>query len=171
MERQARASPPPVTLVNFSQRGVFQLSNEDYFIEPLDGVSAQPGHAQPHVVYKHQGSRKQAQQGDSRPSGTCGMQGMYPPAELCLGTTWRLMSFLETSLNTLMPSSLGLEQCFSTYGSRPLGRLNDPFTGVAYQIACISDIYIMIHNSSKNCYKVATEIILWLGVTTHEELY
>lgn len=58
-------------------RGVFQLSNEDYFIEPLDGVSAQPGHAQPHVVYKHQGSRKQAQQGDSRPSGTCGMQ--VPP--------------------------------------------------------------------------------------------
>ncbi|XP_029399244.1 A disintegrin and metalloproteinase with thrombospondin motifs 7 isoform X2 [Mus pahari] len=58
-------------------RGVFQLSNEDYFIEPLDGVPSQSGHAQPHVVYKHQGSGKQAQQGDSRPSGTCGMQ--VPP--------------------------------------------------------------------------------------------
>ncbi|XP_028614761.1 A disintegrin and metalloproteinase with thrombospondin motifs 7 isoform X2 [Grammomys surdaster] len=55
-------------------RGVFQLSNEDYFIEPLDGVPAQSGHAQPHVVYKHQGSRKQAQQDGSRASGTCEVQ-------------------------------------------------------------------------------------------------
>lgn len=115
-ERQPRASPSPVTLVNFPQRGVFQLSNEDYFIEPLHGVPAQPGHAQPHMVYKHQGSGRQAQQDDSRASGTCGAQGMYLPAELWQGTAWRLMSFLETSLNTLMPSSLGLEQCFSTYG-------------------------------------------------------
>lgn len=114
VKRQPCASPPPVTLVNFSQRGVFQLSNEDYFIEPLDGVPAQLGHAQPHVVYKHQGSRKQAQQDDSRASGTCGVQGMYLPAELWLGTAWILMSFLETSLNTLKPSSLELEQCFST---------------------------------------------------------
>ncbi|XP_031201513.1 A disintegrin and metalloproteinase with thrombospondin motifs 7 isoform X2 [Mastomys coucha] len=55
-------------------RGVFRLSNEDYFIEPLDGVPAQPGHAQPHMVYKHQESGRQAQQNDSRPSGTCGVQ-------------------------------------------------------------------------------------------------
>lgn len=76
VERQPCASPPPVTLVNFSQRGVFRLSNEDYFIEPLDGVPAQPGHSQPHMVYKHQESGRQAQQNDSRPSGTCGVQGM-----------------------------------------------------------------------------------------------
>ncbi|GAB1294521.1 A disintegrin and metalloproteinase with thrombospondin motifs 7 [Apodemus speciosus] len=55
-------------------RGVFRLSNEDYFIEPLDGVPAQPGHAQPHMVYKHQGSGRQAQQSDPRASGTCGAQ-------------------------------------------------------------------------------------------------
>ncbi|XP_021494389.1 A disintegrin and metalloproteinase with thrombospondin motifs 7 [Meriones unguiculatus] len=55
-------------------RGVFQLSNEDYFIEPLNGVSAQPGHAQPHVVYKHQDPGRRAQQGDSRAPGTCGVQ-------------------------------------------------------------------------------------------------
>ena len=29
--------------------------------------------------------------------------------------------------------------------------------------------YIMIHNSSKISYEVAT-IVLWLGITTHEEL-
>ncbi|XP_059123046.1 A disintegrin and metalloproteinase with thrombospondin motifs 7 isoform X3 [Peromyscus eremicus] len=55
-------------------RGVFQLSNEDYFIEPLDGVPAQTGHAQPHVIYKHQGSEKRAQQDDSRAPGTCGVR-------------------------------------------------------------------------------------------------
>jgi hypothetical protein len=27
--------------------------------------------------------------------------------------------------------------------------VESPFTGVAYQILCISDIYIMIHSSSK----------------------
>ncbi|XP_040596252.1 A disintegrin and metalloproteinase with thrombospondin motifs 7 isoform X2 [Mesocricetus auratus] len=55
-------------------RGVFQLSNEDYFIEPLHGVPAQAGHAQPHVVYKHQVPEQRAQQGDSRTPGTCGVQ-------------------------------------------------------------------------------------------------
>ncbi|XP_031812624.1 A disintegrin and metalloproteinase with thrombospondin motifs 7 [Sarcophilus harrisii] len=35
-------------------KGVFQLSNEDYFIEPLDGVKPRAGVAQPHVVYKRQ---------------------------------------------------------------------------------------------------------------------
>lgn len=129
MERQLCQ---PVSLVNFSQRGVFQLSNEDYFIEPLDEVPAQPGHAQPHMVYKH---KRSGQQDDSRTSGTCGVQGMYLPVALGLGTTWRLISFLETSLNTLTPGSRGLEQCFSTDGSRPLSRLNDPFTGVAYQVS------------------------------------
>ena len=31
---------------------------------------------------------------------------------------------------------------------------NDPFTGVAYQISCISDIYSAIHNSSKVTMKI-----------------
>lgn len=44
---------------------------------------------------------------------------------------------------------LGLFQQFSTCGSKPLGGLNDPFTGVTHQTSCISDISIMIHNSSK----------------------
>uniref|UniRef100_A0A5F8H6V8 ADAM metallopeptidase with thrombospondin type 1 motif 7 n=1 Tax=Monodelphis domestica TaxID=13616 RepID=A0A5F8H6V8_MONDO len=35
-------------------KGVFQLSNEDYFIEPLDGIKPRAGVAQPHVVYKRQ---------------------------------------------------------------------------------------------------------------------
>uniref|UniRef100_A0A8C6QGR7 Peptidase M12B domain-containing protein n=1 Tax=Nannospalax galili TaxID=1026970 RepID=A0A8C6QGR7_NANGA len=55
-------------------KGVFQLSNEDYFIEPLDGVPAQPGHAQPHLVYKRQAPEPQAKQDSSRASGTCGVQ-------------------------------------------------------------------------------------------------
>ena len=41
--------------------------------------------------------------------------------------------------------------------SQPVGQdlfemgvgLNDPFTGIIYQILCISNIYIMIHNNSK----------------------
>ena len=36
----------------------------------------------------------------------------------------------------------------------------------AYQISCISDIYIAIHNSSNHNCEVATTVILWLGVTT-----
>ncbi|XP_070631398.1 A disintegrin and metalloproteinase with thrombospondin motifs 7 isoform X2 [Bos indicus] len=55
-------------------KGVFQLSNEDYFIEPLDGVPARPGHAQPHVVYKRQVPEKWAEPGDSRAPGTCGVK-------------------------------------------------------------------------------------------------
>ncbi|XP_021536138.2 A disintegrin and metalloproteinase with thrombospondin motifs 7 [Neomonachus schauinslandi] len=55
-------------------KGVFQLSNEDYFIEPLDGVPARPGHAQPHVVYKRQAPEREAALGDSGAPGTCGVQ-------------------------------------------------------------------------------------------------
>ncbi|XP_058398176.1 A disintegrin and metalloproteinase with thrombospondin motifs 7 isoform X2 [Diceros bicornis minor] len=55
-------------------KGVFQLSNEDYFIEPLDGVPAQPGRAQPHVIYKRQAPERQTEPGDSRATGTCGVQ-------------------------------------------------------------------------------------------------
>jgi hypothetical protein len=38
-------------------------------------------------------------------------------------------------------------------GSQPVGHdpfgSKDPFTGIAYQISSIPDIYIMIHNDSK----------------------
>jgi hypothetical protein len=45
-------------------------------------------------------------------------------------------------------------QLFWNTGSQPLGHdpleaSNNPFTKVAYQISCISDIYIGIHNNSK----------------------
>ena len=48
---------------------------------------------------------------------------------------------------------------------------NDPFIGVAYQISCISDIYIMVHSNSKISYEVATKIILWLELLQYEELF
>lgn len=41
------------------------------------------------------------------------------------------------------------DQWFSCYGSRPIWGLYDPFTGVACQGSCKSDIYILIHNSRK----------------------
>jgi hypothetical protein len=47
--------------------------------------------------------------------------------------------------------------------------VNNPFTGVMYQIFCISDINITTHNSKKISY-VARKIILWLE-SPHEELY
>nr|XP_012593841.1 A disintegrin and metalloproteinase with thrombospondin motifs 7 [Microcebus murinus] len=55
-------------------KGVFQLSGEDYFIEPLDGAPARPGHAQPHVVYKRQAPGRRAERGNSSAPGTCGVQ-------------------------------------------------------------------------------------------------
>nr|XP_055219913.1 A disintegrin and metalloproteinase with thrombospondin motifs 7 isoform X3 [Gorilla gorilla gorilla] len=61
-------------------KGVFQLSNEDYFIEPLDSAPARPGHAQPHVVYKRQAPERLAQRGDSSAPSTCGVQ-VYPELE------------------------------------------------------------------------------------------
>lgn len=38
--------------------------------------------------------------------------------------------------------------------------------GITYQISGISDIYIIICNSSKLQFEIITKIILWLGVTT-----
>lgn len=73
--RAARYQPSLCAPVLLPQKGVFQLSNEDYFIEPLEGVPARPGHAQPHVVYRRQAPERQAEQGDSRAPGTCGVQG------------------------------------------------------------------------------------------------
>ncbi|XP_066095968.1 A disintegrin and metalloproteinase with thrombospondin motifs 7 isoform X1 [Saccopteryx bilineata] len=56
-------------------KGVFQLSDEDYFIEPMEGVPARPGRAQPHVVYKRQAPKIWAEQDKSKAPGTCGVQG------------------------------------------------------------------------------------------------
>jgi hypothetical protein len=42
-----------------------------------------------------------------------------------------------------------LKQWFSTCGLKPLWGLKVLFTGVADQISCISDSYILIHNSNK----------------------
>ena len=53
----------------------------------------------------------------------------------------------------------------------PLGVSNDPFIGVEYQISCISDIYVTIHNSIKISYEVAMKMILCLVSPQHEELY
>ncbi|KAM5291357.1 A disintegrin and metalloproteinase with thrombospondin motifs 7 isoform 3-T3 [Glossophaga mutica] len=61
-------------------KGVFRLSNEDYFIEPLEGVPARPNRAQPHVVYKRQAPRGQAEQSDSGAPGTCGVQASLEQA-------------------------------------------------------------------------------------------
>ncbi|XP_076982869.1 A disintegrin and metalloproteinase with thrombospondin motifs 7 [Tamandua tetradactyla] len=55
-------------------KGVFQLSNEDHFIEPLEGVPVQPGRAQPHVVYKHQAPERRAKQDAPRALGACAVQ-------------------------------------------------------------------------------------------------
>jgi hypothetical protein len=46
-------------------------------------------------------------------------------------------------------------------------------TGVAYQISCISDIYIIVHKNSKIIVKKKQEKMLWLGgnvLPQHEEL-
>ncbi|XP_072484687.1 A disintegrin and metalloproteinase with thrombospondin motifs 7 [Notamacropus eugenii] len=65
-------------------KGVFQLSNEDYFIEPLDGIKPKAGVVQPHVVYKRQtpedqedwrtGHRAHAGTPLPRVLGTCGIK-------------------------------------------------------------------------------------------------
>ncbi|XP_043841836.1 A disintegrin and metalloproteinase with thrombospondin motifs 7 [Dromiciops gliroides] len=65
-------------------KGVFQLSREDYFIEPLDGSEPRAEAAQPHVVYKRQAPEHQedwrtgakAHTGTPLPRvlGTCGIK-------------------------------------------------------------------------------------------------
>ena len=54
--------------------------------------------------------------------------------------------------------------------SQPAGhdlwRSHDSFTEVTYQICCIPDIYITVHNSSKISYEVAMKIICNWGVIT-----
>lgn len=56
---------------------------------------------------------------------------------------------LETQSVHSSSSVDGLERQLSNCGLQPLWRFNNPFTGVIYQIFCISYIHIMIRNSSK----------------------
>lgn len=42
---------------------------------------------------------------------------------------------------------------------------------ITYQISCIADTYIAIHNSSKTTVIKYNIIILWLGSAQHEELF
>lgn len=84
---------------------MFRLSNEDYFIEPLEGVPVRPGHAQPHVVYKRQAPERGAELGGSRAPGTCGVPGMVLS---CPGKGMGLEApsfFAEASLDISMHTS------------------------------------------------------------------
>lgn len=45
--------------------------------------------------------------------------------------------------------SFPLQQWFSTYGLQRLWKANNPFTGVIYQIFCISGMHSTIHNRNK----------------------
>uniref|UniRef100_A0A8C3UW98 ADAM metallopeptidase with thrombospondin type 1 motif 7 n=1 Tax=Catharus ustulatus TaxID=91951 RepID=A0A8C3UW98_CATUS len=49
-------------------KGVFQLMNEDYFIEPVSSSPREEGAAQPHRIYKRQVPKGRAGQGRSPPS-------------------------------------------------------------------------------------------------------
>uniref|UniRef100_A0A8D0EJV5 ADAM metallopeptidase with thrombospondin type 1 motif 7 n=1 Tax=Strix occidentalis caurina TaxID=311401 RepID=A0A8D0EJV5_STROC len=61
-------------------KGVFQLMNEDYFIEPVSTSFQEDGAAQPHRIYKRQAPEHGAEQGRRPPAPreTCGMQGIVP---------------------------------------------------------------------------------------------
>ncbi|NXL25514.1 ATS7 metalloproteinase, partial [Setophaga kirtlandii] len=49
-------------------KGVFQLMNEDYFIEPVSSSPQEEGAAQPHRIYKRQVPEGRAEQGRSPPA-------------------------------------------------------------------------------------------------------
>ncbi|XP_054372235.1 LOW QUALITY PROTEIN: A disintegrin and metalloproteinase with thrombospondin motifs 7 [Molothrus ater] len=49
-------------------KGVFQLMNEDYFIEPVSSSPREEGAAQPHRIYKRQVLEARAEQGRSAPA-------------------------------------------------------------------------------------------------------
>uniref|UniRef100_A0A8C9NBZ8 ADAM metallopeptidase with thrombospondin type 1 motif 7 n=1 Tax=Serinus canaria TaxID=9135 RepID=A0A8C9NBZ8_SERCA len=49
-------------------KGVFQLMNEDYFIEPVSSSPREEGAAQPHRIYKRQVPKGRAEQGRSPPA-------------------------------------------------------------------------------------------------------
>ncbi|NXN62454.1 ATS7 metalloproteinase, partial [Rynchops niger] len=57
-------------------KGVFQLMNEDYFIEPVSTSFREDGAAQPHRIYKRQAPEHGAERGRRPPAAreTCGVQ-------------------------------------------------------------------------------------------------
>ncbi|NXX77691.1 ATS7 metalloproteinase, partial [Urocolius indicus] len=64
-------------------KGVFQLMNEDYFIEPVSDSLQEDGAAQPHRIYKRQLPEHGAEQGRRPPAPmeTCGVQGSQESLE------------------------------------------------------------------------------------------
>uniref|UniRef100_A0A663MYE2 ADAM metallopeptidase with thrombospondin type 1 motif 7 n=1 Tax=Athene cunicularia TaxID=194338 RepID=A0A663MYE2_ATHCN len=61
-------------------KGVFQLMNEDYFIEPVSTSFREDGAAQPHRIYKRQAPEHASEQGRRPPAPreTCAVQGIVP---------------------------------------------------------------------------------------------
>ncbi|XP_045438216.1 LOW QUALITY PROTEIN: A disintegrin and metalloproteinase with thrombospondin motifs 7 [Pipistrellus kuhlii] len=70
----ARGGGPAAISACDGLKGVFRLNDQDYFIEPLRDAQAEPGGAQPHVVYQRPASQGRAEQGSPRIGGTCGVQ-------------------------------------------------------------------------------------------------
>lgn len=64
-----------------------------------------------------------------------------------------LVTLIHTQKPTMSSSTQSLFRRAYVRGSKPVGwllwELNNSFTGVEYQISCISAIYITIHSSSK----------------------
>lgn len=71
------------------QKGVFQLMNEDYFIEPVSSSPREEGAAQPHRIYRRQVPEGRAEQGRSPPAPRepCGVPGTVP-SSVPPGTPW-----------------------------------------------------------------------------------
>lgn len=63
---------------------------------------------------------------------------------------------------------LGVGAVLKLWVAVPLG-VKHPFHGDL--ISCISDLYIMIHNTNKINYEEVMKIILWLESPQHEELH
>ncbi|XP_054128958.1 A disintegrin and metalloproteinase with thrombospondin motifs 7 [Melozone crissalis] len=61
-------------------KGVFQLMDQDYFIEPVSSSPREEGAAQPHRIYKRQVPEARAEQGRSPPAPRepCGVPGTVP---------------------------------------------------------------------------------------------
>ncbi|NXH38405.1 ATS7 metalloproteinase, partial [Dicaeum eximium] len=64
-------------------KGVFQLMNEDYFIEPVSSSPREEGAAQPHRIYKRQVPKDRAGQGRRAPAPreACGVPGSQESLE------------------------------------------------------------------------------------------
>uniref|UniRef100_A0A8C3NUN3 ADAM metallopeptidase with thrombospondin type 1 motif 7 n=1 Tax=Cyanoderma ruficeps TaxID=181631 RepID=A0A8C3NUN3_9PASS len=69
---EVRGRAPPAGLAALSTcdglKGVFQLMNEDYFIEPVSSSPREEGAAQPHRIYKRQVPTEGAEQGRAAPA-------------------------------------------------------------------------------------------------------